>query len=165
MAFDAYLKVESIDGECTDSAHEGWIEVLSYSSGVDQPASASASSSGNLSSQRANFHPFTIVKALDKASPKLALGAASGETFPSAILQLCRASGDKQAYMEYKLTDVIVSSFRAGGNGSSDNTVPTEEVAFNYGKIEWKYTSTKVAGGKAAGNVAAGWDLKTSKKV
>ena len=164
MAFDAFLKVEAIDGESTDSAHEGWIEVLSFSCGVDQPASASASSSGNLSSQRADFHPLTISKTLDKASPKLALGAANGEPFASATLQLCRATDDKQPYMEYKMTDVIISSFRAGGNGGSE-TLPTEEVAFSYGKIEWKYTQTKVAGGKAAGNVAAGWDLKSNKKV
>jgi type VI secretion system secreted protein Hcp len=164
MAFDAFLKVESVDGESLDGAHEGWIEILSYSLGVDQPASTSASSAGSLSSQRADFHPFTVVKALDKASPKLALGAASGEHFPSAILELCRAGGDKQVYMQYKLTDVIVSSFRAGGNGASE-TLPTEEVAFNYGKIEWKYTQTKVAGGKGSGNVAAGWDLKSNKKV
>jgi type VI secretion system secreted protein Hcp len=164
MAFDAFLKVESVDGECLDSAHEGWIEILSYSCGVDQPASTSASSAGSLSSQRADFHPFTVVKALDKASPKLALGAASGEHYPSAILELCRAGGDKQVYMQYKLTDVIVSSFRSGGNGGSE-TLPTEEVAFNYGKIEWKYTLTKVAGGQGSGNVAAGWDLKSNKKV
>jgi len=164
MAFDAFLKVESIDGECLDSGHEGWIEVLSYNWGVDQPTSTSVSSAGSLSAQRADFKPFRVTKALDKASPKLALGAASGEHFPSAILQLCRAGGDKQLYMEYKLTDVIISSFYPGGQGTSE-TLPTEDVAFNYGKIEWKYVQTKVAGGQGSGNVAAGWDLKTNKKV
>lgn len=164
MAFDAFLKVDSIDGECLDSGHEGWIEVLSYGWGVVQPTSGTPSSAGGLTAQRADFKPFTVIKALDKASPKLALGCAGGEHFKSAILQLCRAGGDKQLYMEYKLTDVIVSSFYPGGQHSSEN-LPTEEVAFSYGKIEWKYVQTKVAGGQGSGNVAAGWDLKTNKKV
>ncbi|HVG20285.1 MAG TPA: type VI secretion system tube protein Hcp [Blastocatellia bacterium] len=164
MPFDAFLKVEGVPGESTDDKHKEWIEVLSFNWGVDQPQSSSASSHGSLSAERAHFHPFTIVKALDKASPKLAIGCASGEHYPKATLEICRAGGDKQPYMEYKMTDVMVNSFRPGGTGGGEN-IPLEEVSFSYGKIEWKYTQTKVAGGKGSGNVAAGWDLKTNKKV
>jgi type VI secretion system secreted protein Hcp len=164
MPFDAFLKIEGVPGESTDDKHKEWVEVLSYNWGVDQPQTMSASSHGSLSAERANFHPFTVVKAIDKASAKLALGCASGEHFPKATFEICRAGGDKQPYMEYKMTDVMVTSFRPGGTSHGEN-IPLEEVSFSYGKIEWKYTQTKVAGGKAAGNVAAGWDLKTNKKV
>lgn len=164
MPFDAFMKVETVDGESTDEMHQNWIEILSYSWGVDQPQSMSASSHGALSAERANFHAFRVMKALDKASPKLALHCASGEHFPRVTIEICRAGGDKQPYMEYKLTDVMVTSFRPGGHGKGEN-IPVEEVELTYGKIEWKYTQTKVAGGKASGNVAAGWDLKTNKKV
>ena len=30
MAFDAFLKIEGIDGESTDDKHQKWIEILSY---------------------------------------------------------------------------------------------------------------------------------------
>ena len=30
MAFDSFLKIDGIQGESTDSKHQGWIEVLSY---------------------------------------------------------------------------------------------------------------------------------------
>ena len=164
MPFDAFIKIANVPGESTDDKHKEWIEVLSYNWGVDQPQTQSASSHGSLSAERANFHPFSIVKALDKASPKLALACASGEHFPEGTLEICRAGGDKQPYMEYKMTDVMVTSYRPGGTGGGE-AIPLEEVSFSYGKIEWKYTQTKVAGGGAAGNVAAGWDLKTNKKV
>ena len=78
MAFDAFIKIEGIPGESTDDAHADWIEVLSYSCGVSQPASGSASSGGGASAERADFQDFSIVKALDKASPKLALACADG---------------------------------------------------------------------------------------
>jgi type VI secretion system secreted protein Hcp len=164
MAFDAFLKINGVPGESSDDLHKEWIEVLSYSLGVDQPKTASASSHGSLSAERANFHDFHVVKALDKASPKLFVACASGQHFPDATLEICRAGGDKQPFMEYKLTDVIVTSLRPGGTGKGES-VPLEEVSLSYGKIEWKYTQTKVAGGKGSGNVAAGWDLKTNKKI
>jgi type VI secretion system secreted protein Hcp len=164
MPFDAFLKLEGVPGESTDDKHKEWMEVLSYHWGVDQPQSSSASSHGSLSAERAVFHPFTVVKAIDKASAKLALGCASGEHYSKATIEICRAGGDKQPYMEYKMTDVMVTSFRPGGTGGGEQ-IPLEEVSFSYGKIEWKYTQTKVAGGKGSGNVAAGWDLKINKKV
>jgi type VI secretion system secreted protein Hcp len=164
MAFDAFLKCEGIDGESADDKHKNQIEVLSYNTGVTQRASGSASSHGNLASERADFHPLVIVKALDKASPKLSLACATGEHLKTVTLELCRAGGDKQPYMEYKLTDVIVTSVRPGGSGRGES-VPLEEVAFAYAKIEWKYTQTKVEGGGGGGNVVAGWDLKANKKV
>lgn len=164
MAFDAFIKFEGIDGESSDHKHQGWIEVLSYSFGVEQPNTTSASSHGSLSAERANFRPFTIVKALDKASSKLFVACASGEHLPSATFEMCRAGGDKQPFMEYKMTDVLITSVHPGGTGKGES-IPLEEVSINFGKIEWKYTQTKVQGGRAAGNVAGGWDLKTNKKV
>ena len=164
MAFDAFMKLDTIDGESSDDKHQKWIEVLSYSWGVNQTASASSSSHGSLSSQRADFHDFSFVKALDAASPKIIMACASGEHLPSATMEICRAGGDKQPFMEYKMTDVIVTGIRPGGSGSGEN-LPLEEVSLNYGKIEWKYTQTKVEGGKGSGSIPGGWDLKTNKKV
>ena len=164
MPFDAFLKINGVPGESSDAKHKDQIEILSYSWGVDQPQTNSASSHGSLSAERANFHPFVVVKAIDKASPKLAVGCAGGDHYTEAILEICRAGGDKQPYMEYKMTDVMVTSYRPGGTGGGE-ALPLEEVSFSYGKIEWKYTQTKVAGGQGSGNVAAGWDLKENKKV
>lgn len=164
MAVDMFLKIEGIDGESTDDKHKKEIEVLSFSWGVSQQRSASASSAGNLSSQRADFGDFSIVKAVDAASPKLLLCCADGTHLKSIRLELCRAAGDKQPYMEYKFTDVIVTNFRPGGSSHSES-LPVEEVSFAYGKAEWAYTQTKVEGGRGAGKIPAGWDLKANKKV
>ena len=164
MAVDMFLKVDGIDGESTDDKHKKEIEVLSFSWGISQQRSASASSAGSLSSQRADFHDFSIVKAIDATSPKLALSCADGTHIKNIRLELCRSGGDKQPYMEYKFTDVLVTGFKPGGSGHGE-ALPLEEVSFTYGKAEWKYTQTKVEGGKGSGNVAGGWDLKANKKV
>ncbi len=165
MAFDAFLNVDGIPGESSDDAHVDWIEILSYSTGVAQTASASASSGGGASSERADFQDFSVVKTLDKASPKLALACANGTHISEVVLELCRAGGEKLKYMEYKLTDCIVSSCRPGGSSGGAETLPLEEVSFNYGKIEWTYTQQQRADGSGGGNVSAGWNLETNAPV
>ena len=40
MAFDAFLKIEGIEGESTDKAHPGEIEISSFSWGVSNTAAA-----------------------------------------------------------------------------------------------------------------------------
>ena len=165
MAFDAFLKIGSISGESTDDAHKDWIEVLSYNMGISQTASGSASSGGGASSERADFHDFSIVKALDKASPKLALYCAKGTHIDEVKLELCRAGGDKLKYMEYKMGDCMITSVRPGGSSQGGEALPLEEISFNYGKIEWIYTQQKRAGGRGGGNVAAGWNLQSNTEV
>jgi type VI secretion system secreted protein Hcp len=163
MAFDAFLKIDGIPGESTDDKHKDWVEILSYSHGLSQPATGSASSGGARTAERCNHQDFSVVKTLDKASPKLALFCCNGKHIPKVTVELCRATEDKTKYMEYLLTDVIVSSVRPGGSAQGGETLPLEEVSFNYGKIEWTYTATDHKTGKPAGDVKANWDQIANK--
>lgn len=163
MAFDAFLKIDGIPGESTDDKHKEWIEVLSFSHGVSQPLAGGRSTGGAASRERVDHSDFSIVKVLDKASPKLALFCCNGKHITEVKLELCRATGDKTKYMEYKMSDVIVSGFRPGGSAHGGENLPLEEVAFNYGKIEWIYTETDHGTGKPKGDVKTSWDLKANK--
>lgn len=163
MAFDAFLKIDGIPGECTDDKHKDWIEVLSYSFGVSQPKSGSASTAGGASAERADFNDFSIVKALDKTSPKLFLKCADGTHIKEVKMELCRAGGDKMKYMEYKFSDCIITSVRRGGSAQGGETLPLEEVSFDYGKVELTYVQQDRATGKEKGSVNAYWDLKANK--
>lgn len=162
MAFDCFLKISTIPGECTDDKHSEWIEILSFSHGLSQPGSGSVSSGGARSAERCDHQDFSVVKTLDKTSPKLALACCNGEHIDSIKMELCRATGDKQKYMEYDLSDVIISSARPGGSAQGGEALPLEEVSFNYGKIEWIYTETDHKTGKPSGNVKAHWDMVTN---
>ena len=159
---DAFLKIEGIDGESTDSKHKDWIEVLSYGWGVTQPTSA-ASTAGSATSARASFGDLSITKLLDKSTPKLFLACANGEHLKKVTLELCRAAGeDKAKYMEYIMEEVVVSNVSIGGSGDE---LPVESVSFNYGNIKQNYYKTDRATGKEAGLAgSAGWSLKENKK-
>lgn len=161
MAFDAFIKIDGIEGESADDKHAGWIEMLSYNTGVTQRSSVTASSIGGASSERADFQDFSFTKQLDKASPKLALACADGSHIDTIVVEICRAGTDKVKYMEYKMTNCIISGVSTSGGGD----FPAENVNIDFGKIEWAYTQQKRQGGGASGNVAAGWDLEKNCKV
>jgi type VI secretion system secreted protein Hcp len=163
MAFDSFLKISTIPGESTDDKHKDWIEILSFNWAVSQPSSGSRSSGGAASSQRVNHSDFGVVKSLDKASPKLFSACCKGEHISEVTLTLCRATGDKQKYMEYKMSDVIISAVRPTGTSQGGESLPMEEVSFNYGKIELTYTATDHKSGKSLGDVKASWDLVANK--
>jgi len=163
-AYEMYVHVSGIEGESTDDAHQHWIDVLSYSHGVSRPSGGSLSSGASRSTERSEHEDFTITKALDKSSPKLALYCCDGSHIAEVTLEVCRSSGEKQEFMVYTMTDVIVSAVSVSGSVESGNARPVEEVSFNYGKIEWTYTEFDSTG-KAKGTVESGWDLVANKSV
>jgi type VI secretion system secreted protein Hcp len=65
--------------------------------------------------------------------------------------------------MEYKMSDVMVSSVRPGGASQGAENLPLEEVTFSYGKIEWTYTETDHKTGKPKGDIKSHWDLVANK--
>ncbi|MBV9504952.1 MAG: type VI secretion system tube protein Hcp [Acidobacteriia bacterium] len=163
MAFDAFLKIDGVPGESTDDKHKDWIEVLSFSHGLSQPSSATASSAGGGTTERVNVSDFSVVKHLDKSTPKLHELCCGGKHIANVTLELCRAGGDKQKYLEVKMEQVIISGVQPGGAAGGTDTLPTEHVSFNFGKIKWTYTQQKRSDGTGGGNVTGGWDLTTNK--
>jgi type VI secretion system secreted protein Hcp len=160
MAGDCFLKIDGIPGESTDDKHKDWIEVMSYSSGVSQMAGGDRSTGGAASGGRCDHQDFSIVKTLDKASPTLDLFCCNGTHIKNVVVELCRATGNKEKYMEYKMEDVIISSVSIGGGGGD---IPTESVTFNYGKITWNYIQTDHKTGAAKGNVQKYWSVIENK--
>jgi type VI secretion system secreted protein Hcp len=160
MAGDCFLKIDGIPGESTDDKHKDWIEVMSYSSGVSQMGSGDRSTGGAATGGRCDHQDFSIVKALDKASPTLDSKCCDGSHIKKVAFELCLATGNKEKYMEYIMEDVIVSSVSVGGGGGG---LPTESVTFNYGKITWNYIQTDHQTGEVKGNVEKYWSLIQNK--
>lgn len=159
--FEAFLKIEGIDGESTDDAHKDWIEILSYNHGITQPRDPH--SGGGRSAGRSVHEDFSITKRLDEASPKLVLACCNGEHIPKMALELCQSGGDRQKFMEYELEDVIVAAVRPVGAANGQEGRPTEEIAFRYGKIKFVYTQFDPRSGKSAGYVQTYWDVTSNK--
>ena len=68
MAFDAFLKIEGVDGESTRTGFEKQIELLSFSWGASNTANVGSSGAGG-GAGKASVSSFNCLKATDAASP------------------------------------------------------------------------------------------------
>lgn len=159
---DIFVKIEGIPGESDDEKHGDWIEVRSYNHRLTQPASAARGRGGEKAAERCDHGDFTVTKSVDQSSPKLALACCTGSPLKQVKIELCRATGQKQKYMQYVMEDVVISSFESNAD-PDDNDLPVETVSFNYSKIEWVYTQTDHKTGKHKGDVKSQWDLKANR--
>ena len=161
MGFDAFLKIDSIDGESADENHPEWIEIIDYGFGVRQTVSTTASSAGGASAERADFREFKLRKLLDKASPKLAQACADGTHIDEIIVELHRAGTNKVKFMEYQLTNCLISQVATIGG----RNFPSETLHINFGKIMLIYSQQNRSGGGSIGTTAVGWDLEKNCKI
>jgi len=164
MAFDAYMKIDGIDGESTDAGHTGQIEILSYGQDVKQSGGSATSRVGGQTGSRVDVGDFSVTQVLDKSSPNLAKYCCTGKHIPTIVIEVCGATEQKQTYMSYTLTDAVVSSVKALGAAHDEGSRPTEEVSFRFGSISWSYTPYDNTG-KAGAAIKAGWDLAANKAL
>ncbi len=163
MAFDAYLKIDGIDGESTSKGMEKQIEIESFSWGLSNSATV-GSQSGGISSGKANISAFTIVKAIDKASPNLMLAGCDGSHLKSATVTFRKSTGSsgQKPFEILKFTDCMVSSYQVSGVTGGNDTL-RESVSFEFGKVDMEYYTQKSDGSTSkAGNTS--WDRTKNAK-
>ncbi|PYD94472.1 Hcp1 family type VI secretion system effector [Pseudomonas syringae pv. pisi] len=71
MFFDAFMKVDGVEGGPLDDGHKGWVELLYYHYSAMQSISRTASSNGGAIAGAVSLGDFQISKYVDRAIPKL----------------------------------------------------------------------------------------------
>jgi type VI secretion system secreted protein Hcp len=160
MALDFFLKVDGIPGESQDSKHKDEIDVVAWSWGETRPAPP-GSAGGGGGAGKVQIQDFTFTAQTSKASPNLMLACASGKHVKSAVLTARKAGGKQAEFLTISLSDILVSSYQAGG--SEGEVIPTESVSLNFSKIQLEYRPQK-ADGSLGAPVKAGWDVKKNQK-
>lgn len=157
MAVDMFLKIENIKGESKDSNHSEWIEIQSYSWGLSQTGSFSTGAGGGAG--KVSMQDFSFTKRLDKSTPKLMEYCATGNHIKDAVLHVARTKNDQQTYLEYKLSDVLVSSYSpACSSGGSDG--PVDQISLNFTKIQMVYSEIDCSTNKVIGRHEASHTIK-----
>lgn len=159
-AVDYFLKIDGIEGESHDSKHKGEIEIASFAFGANN--SGSFATGGGGGSGKVHMQDFHFTMPLQKASPKLMLACASGQHVAKAVLTCRKAGKDQQEYLQVNFSDLLISSFQSGG--SSSDVLPTDQISFNFGKVEYVYKE-QAADGTLGGTVKAGFDVKAMKAI
>jgi type VI secretion system secreted protein Hcp len=140
MSLTGFLRIDDINGEAKTADHEGEIDVKGVTWRVARAKSVQVGRGRRKA--RAKVGSLICFKETDAASPYLALACMQGKSIPEATLALRKDSGETHLdYLEIKLTNVSVSSFGMGNDGTdADDGVVTERVALSFEKISVIYT-------------------------
>jgi type VI secretion system secreted protein Hcp len=160
MAVDIFLKIGSIDGESTDAAHPGEIEVLSYSLGFAN--SGDVRTGGGAGAGKASAQDLTFATFNSKASLPLFTAVVTGKIFANAVLTLRKAGTTPFEFLKIRLENVLVNSDSISGSGGEDR--PAESYSLNFGRIIFTYTGQDPTGA-AVPPIKAGFDFITNTKI
>jgi type VI secretion system secreted protein Hcp len=156
---DYFIKFDGIKGESTDAKHKDEVDVESWSWGethVAGPGGGGGGGAGKVSMQ--DFH---FVMRLNSASIGLMKACATGQHIKGATLSARKAGKEQQEYLVIKMDDVLITSYQTGGSEGGD-VVPTDQVSFNFAKIDVEYRQQKADGSLDVG-IHFKYDLKANK--
>jgi type VI secretion system secreted protein Hcp len=154
---DMFLQVAGIPGESVGKGHDQWIDAIAFHWGVSRPG-RQFPIGGGAPLPVADHADLTIVKQVDKSSPKLFLACCNGQAFKEVIFDIWRPAGGAPStrLIQYRMNDVIITSVKpVGANVGSEYLM--EEVSFNYAQIEVRYTEIDPTG-KPKGEIFTNWD-------
>ena len=157
MASDIFAKIGDIKGESLDSKHKDEIEVLSWSWGV---ANSGQVRGGGGGQGKASFQDLSFTHGIDKASPLLLRGCATGVHMKEATITHRKAGKGQQEFLIIKMSDVIITSVT---QGDSAGDARTESVSMAFGKVDLEYKPQKPDGSLDAG-IHFKYDIKGNKE-
>ncbi|XZE45086.1 type VI secretion system tube protein Hcp [Pirellulaceae bacterium SH467] len=117
---DAFLQIDGIKGEVSDTGVRDGISIESFSWGFQ--ASGQRNPTDAVSMQDMHF-----VTSVSKASPTILQSVATGKHIPQAVLIVRQPQGHE--FLKIKLTDILVTSYRTAGDSSSETL---EEFTFSF---------------------------------
>ena len=155
-AVDGFLLIQGLQGESTFPGRTNWTNISSYSSALGLPSALGVPPG----TAKVLFQPLAIVKLTDSISPALAMAAASGLPFSTAVVEIVKTTGaTSHVFLKLELFDVRVAAYSTAGR--SQGEVPTEEVKLSYSRIRWTAFKFNPATGQPVQQSPSvgGWDL------
>lgn len=160
MSSTAFLKIEGIIGESTDSNHIGWIDVDRFEIDAAQPGSMHTGGGGGTAKVR--YSDLTVFTHTDKATPTIFSYAASGRHIPNVTLAIHKAGGTQIEYLRISLQHAIVTY--CGYNGSLSGSLIPVTYRFQASVIKHQYWEQTESGIRGA-EVSSTFDIKQNKIV
>jgi type VI secretion system secreted protein Hcp len=156
MGVSIVLKIGKVQGDSVVAKHEKEIDVLEWSWGLTQSASAHIATGAGSGS--ADVRDLTITKYVDSASPTLLQECFFGSDHKEAVLTVMKVGGKAPIEM-VKMTmsgTVFISSVNTGHPTPNDRY--TETVTLNFAKVKFEYTGQNADQSKGA-SVAGEFDI------
>ena len=158
VAQNYFIKFEGLEGESVGIAHRGWSNIESFNQElannliiIATPRRRGTASLGKT---------ISIVKKIDKSSPKIMEALIRGRIIPKVEIELSMSQSDRNNVViyRYEFINVAVTKHIVTGKESE---LPTEEITINFEKQKVRYSMYDERG-RPAGNVETEYDTTRS---
>jgi len=158
--FDAFIKIDGVDGESSDTKHAKEIQILDFEFGSKANLDAGT---GNPAG-RTKMSDLRFCHHVDKASTALFNYHFTHKRIPKVVLSVRRAGGQfAQDFMVITLTDAIIAALTVNGSTGKledmDNLdkrlpLPIETVTLNFAGFSIDYREQSADGGTKSSSSA-----------
>jgi type VI secretion system secreted protein Hcp len=155
---DTFLFLDNVPGESADDKHKDWIEILSYTQTFRNSGSTAGGGGG---AGKVTCGDITVLKGIDKSSPKLLEAVAKGDFVKQAKIDFTSVSG-KGDRTYYFVTVDEVQVLAVEQTDQPDDARIVERVTLRGSKFSYEYT-TQRADGSAGDKVRFAIDCKSFK--
>ena len=154
-----FLKLEGVKGESVDSKHKDEIVLLSYTQSWTNPNSVA----GGAGTGKVNCSDIKVTKVIDKSSPILIMGVATGTHYPKAVITFRQVGKTQIEYYKVTLTEVLLNAIVQTDASPTDATSILEQVSMSAAKLKFEYTP-QLANGSRGPTVEFSWDCAAGSK-
>jgi type VI secretion system secreted protein Hcp len=161
MAFDAYLKLDGVEGESQKEGHTKEIELNHWSWGGQNSGSFAVGSGGGTGRYSTNDISFSTPSSA--ASAKLFAACAKGSHIAKGIICVRKSGGDSKPYDTLKITleNCLVSSHAHGGSSGGDD-LGSDSFTINFSKVTYEYFLQDPAKGTVSSTGAFTYNVATA---
>ncbi len=160
MPSDMFLKLTGIEGGSTVDAHQGEIDVLTWTMGMAQLGGAQVGRGRGAG--KVHVHDLALTKLVDRASCKLMLACCSGTRIEEGVLIIRNAGQTSLEFLKITMDDIVLSSVSLVASSQEDR--PTESIALNFAKFRVEYKEQQPDGTVVASGTM-GWDIATNQNL
>lgn len=121
----------SVKGDVTADGYANWIELNSFQWGVGRGISSPTGANKDRESSAPSVSEITVTKAQDTATGKLLTEAYQGKGVTVIIDFVKTDQGKLSKYLEYKLSDTMISGYSTSSGGDR----PSESLSLNFAKV------------------------------
>jgi type VI secretion system secreted protein Hcp len=154
---DTFLFLENVPGETADEKHKDWIDILSYTQTFRNSGSTTGGAAGKVT-----CGDITILKGIDKSSPKLLEAVVKGDFVKQGKMDFTSVGGKEGNRTYYFVTMEELQVIAVEQTDQPDDARIVERVTLRGSKFSYEYT-TQRADGSAGDKVRFAVDCKTFK--
>ena len=158
---DMFLKLEGIESDSLDAAHENEIIVDSWSWGMVQSGTTHEGPGGG--GGKVSGGDMSVAKKVDKATPAIMKHCCNGKHIPSGTLTIRESGGDAPVeYLKIEMETIMITSYQTGGSSDDQDRIE-EHLTLNFQSYVTTFTEQTATGGAGA-STPQGWNFAKNEK-